>query len=409
MSLARIMFLVGLSAAAAAIGTAGCSSSESSDQGACADEPVERFKELLVVDEGVLSDARTSNAQNGPWSFRSLVENMAPEGADQGEYVRSWLTNWVTVKEVNGFPVDPNVTQEGAGRDVGMNEHVLCPWLKQTPENACDDACSKCKSQKLDMAKAPFRLLAIANRIDLRDEVADEHSGEGRFVFGLTKGPADDAASTPLAMTVVFEFALPATRTPKEWADAWHALGKFSAFDESYRASLEGVTRAFTSRGTNGTNAIAQVRTNESVLNWVWQQREFGLDGKGDLRLRPTRNTPAQQVNGTPLLRDFVTKNRDAILANRYEMPVAMRAGAADQLQYVWSIPDVDVKLRNAFAVGTCNGCHSTEKPNIDTAFHVSPFKKGVDKLSPFVNNATGGPDELTTRTAHMRKTLCGQ
>ena len=409
---ARLLLVLCVTAGAVLPSLAACSGDDVQEGEQCAPEPISRFKELSVVDEGVLTDARSSNAGDGPWSFRSLVENMAPEGTDPGEFVRTWLVDWVTVKEVNGFALDPHIPQEGVGRDVGMNKRIVCPWLKLTPENACDDTCTTCKAQKLDLAKAPFRLIAIVNRLDLRDEVAAYPSGEGRLVFGLTDGPADDPASSPLAMSVIFEFALPASTSPREWAEKWHALGKFSSFDESYRAALEGVTRSFTSRGSdplhvNG-SAIGQVRTNESVLNWIWQQREFGLDSGGNLRLRPIRNTPAEAINGTPFLRDHVVKNREAILAKKYEMPAGMRAGAADQLQYVWSIPDVDEPLRKAFAGGTCNGCHSTENPNVDTAFHVSPRLKGVEKLSPFVNDPSGsGKDDLTNRENHMRRTLC--
>ena len=407
-----LLLLLCVTAGAILPSLAACSSDDSQQGDACASEPISRFHELSVVDEGVLTDARSSNAGGGPWSFRGLVEQMAPEGADTSEFVRTWLVDWVTVKQVNGFALDPHIKQEGVGRDVGMNKRILCPWMKLTPENACDDTCSSCSAQKLDLTKAPFRLIAIVNRLDLREEVAAYPSGEGRFVFALTDGPADDPASVPLAMSVIFEFALPPTRSAKQWAETWHALGKFTSFDESYRVALESVTRSFTNRGSNPAavngSAIGQVRTNESVLNWIWQQREFGLDSGGNLRLRPIRNTPAEAINATPFLRDHVLKNREAIMTKKYEMPAGMRAGAADQLQYVWAIPDIDEPLRKAFAGGTCNGCHSTENPNVDTAFHVSPFRKGVDKLSPFVNDPAGsGKDDLTNRENHMRRTLC--
>jgi hypothetical protein len=39
---------------------------------------VDAFKELLVVHPTVINDARASNATGGPWSFRFLVEQMAP-------------------------------------------------------------------------------------------------------------------------------------------------------------------------------------------------------------------------------------------------------------------------------------------------------------------------------------------
>lgn len=374
----------------------------------CEDEPIERLKELIVVDDAVIEDARAHNGTAGPWSFRHVVENLTPEGRDPGELVRRWLDQWVTVKELNGSPVDRPSEQ----RDGEMKRLILCPWLRRTPANTCNEDCSICTGYGLDLAHAPFRLAAIVNRIDLRDEVAEAPSGEGRFVFGLTDGPADDPASRPLPMTVVVEYTLPSSRTPQAWAEAWHELGKLGAFDETYRAALEQVTRSFTTRGSNpdGINgsALGQIRTNESALNWIWQLREFGLSSDGNLRLRPIRNTPVEALNNTPALREHVLSNREAILAKKYEMPLLMRAGAADQLLYTWNVPGVDEPLRRAFASGTCNGCHSTENPNVDTAFHVSPYRRGVAKLSPFLYSTNGRPDELSARAKIVQRTLCG-
>src|SRR5690606_792741 len=110
--------------------------------------------------------------------------------------------------------------------------------------------------RRLDLSKAPFRLLAIVNRIDLRSDgggyggggviggpirAADApgamiapdamiapapmpvHAGEGRFVFGVL-----DPQGRPLPFTVIFEYELPAS-DPREvlgWARSWHALGE---------------------------------------------------------------------------------------------------------------------------------------------------------------------------------------
>jgi hypothetical protein len=391
--------------AALALSNGGCSTKAESSS--CSQERVDAFKELLVVDEGVLGDARSNNGMAGPWSFRHAVENIAPSGAPPGEFVRNWLLTWTSFKDINGFPVD----QPNEGRAGGLNVRILCPWLKRTATNACDEQCKACAAQDLDLAQAPFRLIAITNRVDLREQVASEPNGEGRLVFALTDGAADNAASPPLAMTVAFEYALPASRSPKQWAELWHALGAFSSYDEPYRAALEGVTNAFTKRGSNpsgiGGSALGQVRTNESALDWIWQQREFSLTPDGALTNRPVRNTPAQALNGSTALSEYVLANADAIRSEKYELPVALRAGSSDSLLYSWQIPGIDEATRSAFAAGTCNGCHGFERANRDTAFHVSPFHKGTGKLSPFLYDPAGGPDELKTRAESTNRALC--
>jgi hypothetical protein len=401
MRVARLLLFVALLAA--------CSRGGDDEAQSCETAPIDIFKELMVVDEDVLADPRSKNALNGVWSFRHAVEQALPEGEDAGEATRQWLIEWVSRRDFNGYALD----RPDELRDVAMFDRVLCPWYRRTAANACDESCSACTETRLDLAVAPFRLLAIMNRLDIRDEVSEHPSGEGRLVFGLTNGHGDEPRSTASAMTIIFEYRLPDSRSTKEWAETWHALGQHSSSGESYRAALEGVTNAFVKRGVspkrvNG-SALATIRTNESVLNWVWQLREFGLDKRdGLIHLQSVRNTPPQDLNGSEVLRDWVLANGDALLNNRYEMPEHLLAGSTD-VEFSWAIPGVEPRLRDAFATGTCNGCHSTERPNHHTAFHVSPFAGGMLKLSPFMfNPASNGDDEATRRVAGMRRALCG-
>lgn len=388
-----------------AAGLGACSSSNEGSAAAkpaCTDTPISSFKELVVVDEAVIDDARAKNANDGVWSFRYAMENIAPPGADMSQFIQTWLVDWTTTRTLNGYALDrPNEF-----RDEDMNKRILCPWLHRTPENACDDTCSQCTGHVLDMAKAPFRLNAIVNRTDLRDEVADEPFGEGRLVFSATDGVGDDPASKDFPLSVIFEYRLPTTRSMADWAKVWHSLGQHQAFDESFRAELETLTSSFVKRGANPAaangSALAQIRSNESLFNWIWQVREFAPDATGQLRMRPLRNTPAAQLNESPILRDFITQNADAIQKNRFEMPEAMRAGSADEVQFSWSIPGVDEPLRKAFASNTCNGCHAVENPSIDTVFHISPFRRGQARISPYLN------DQLAHRSLRLSQGLCG-
>lgn len=394
-------------AAAAAAATVACSEETAEAPAPTCAVEVDRFKELMIVEQSVVGDARSLNASDGPWSFRHAIEGIAPPGADMSKFILSWLGNWANTTELNGFKTD----LESRAED--MNDRLICPWLKETPANGCNATCTTCTGRELDLAKAPFRLAAIVNRMDLGTRPdAETPAGESRLVFGMTFGPGDDPKSTPAALSVIFEYALPDSRTPKQWADAWHHLGTHAEFDESYKAELTTVTEGFVRRnawpGRKNGSAISQMRTNEAVFNWIWQMREFRLDSLGDLRLSPLHNTPGEALNGSAALRSYMLENEDKIMKDENVLPRSMLAGSADQLRFRWSAPEVSEPLRIAFARTTCNGCHSGENPVVDIAFHISPYRTGKEKLSQFLYNA-GDPehDELGRRSKVLSARLC--
>ena len=398
----------GLVAILSASGLAACSGGGDGSTAAATPAPsVDQFKELLVVDDDVLTDSRSLNSADGAWSFRSLVENLVPPGSDAGAFVLAWLTDWADVHTLNGFSLDlPNETRDGT-----MTTRIVCPWLRRTASNTCDEDCTVCGARTLDLSVAPFRLIGIVNRLDLRDSTVSEPSGEGRITFAVTSGSGDDPTSPPMPMTVNFEYRLPASRTPKEWATAWHALGAFTETGEPYRAALQSVTDSFATRGANpsGTSgsALAQVRSNESALDWIWQQREFQLDATGSLTLAPVRNTPGESLNNTTALSQWVSSNADAIMANNFEIPIAFLGGSSDTFLFNWQLPSVDESLRHAFAAETCDGCHGGEETRtVDTGFHLSPFRTGMAKVSTFLHDPAGGNDELGNRQASYLRAL---
>jgi hypothetical protein len=400
-------FVVRLLATTIAVLAVACSQGDADVPADVCSIKVDRFKELMVVEQSVIGDARSLNAQSGPWSFRHAVEAITPADADRSKFILSWLYNWVNTTELNGFKTDLESRVED------MNSRLVCPWLRETPANGCDDTCKTCAARELDLAKAPFRLAAIVNRSELGTRPdAEAPAGESRIVFGMTFGPGDDPASKPAALAVVFEYGLPESLSPREWVEAWHHLGTHASFDEAFKTDLAQLTERFVARGASPTrkngSALSQVRTNESVFNWIWQMREFRLDSLGDLRLAPLFNTPGEALNGSAALQSFMLQNSEAILGDRSILPRSMLAGSADQLRYRWSAPDVPEPLRVAFARTTCNGCHSGENPVIDTAFHVSPYRTGTAKLSEFLYNpANPATDELGKREKLMSATLC--
>jgi hypothetical protein len=143
------------------------------------------------------------------------------------------------------------------------------------------------------------------------------------------------------------------------------------------------------------------VRSNEFPFGeGHFQLREFTLSPATG-RLTPTAldRTPDRSLNASLALSNFIASNRDAILAGTHTVPDTFegrpfRAGAVfageDQ---TWSPSNVDAATRSAFAISTCNGCHSSET---NTFFqHVSTFDTGTAALSPFLRGATV-PDPIT-------------
>jgi hypothetical protein len=404
-SLSLVGFLA-LVVAACSSGSDGSKTDTGGPNGPACTVPIQRFKELTIVDEAIATDARASNAADGAWSFRHLLENMAPPGANMSDFTMKWLQDWATRRDLNNVPLDKEP------RTDAMQSLIICPWLRRTPANNCDATCGTCSSHVLDLGQAPFRLLGIVNRMDLREKPdATGPSGEGRLAFGFTSGAGDDPASAPGPMSIIFEYRLPDALTTRQWADKWHALGAHAAFDEAYKAELQQVTDAFTARNAspervNG-NAISQVRTNESLLNWIWQLREFTLDPAGNLLLTTVKDTPAEPFNGTPGLVDLIRQNKDAVLADKFVVPAYMLGGSIDQFIFRWNLPGLDEETRNAFSRTTCNGCHG-ETATTDTAFHLSPFRRGIEKVSPFLNDPKNqAADELSKREAAASRILC--
>lgn len=97
---------------------------------------------------------------------------------------------------------------------------------------------------KLDLSKAPLRLNAIVNRIDLRDLVAG-HAGEARFVFSM------ESNGFPLQATLIMDYRLPAATAAdvQGWADSWPALGALPFPSEQYNVALQALTDKITGAG----------------------------------------------------------------------------------------------------------------------------------------------------------------
>ena len=341
-------------------------------------------RSLVISGLDVVNDSRAS--QSGPWSFaRVMTSALAVADGQAGSLAYQWLDQWRTLTSLNGFPVGP--------RSPGI---ILAEWPRRggiAPE----------LSQDLDLTKAPFRLLAIVFRPDLRSE-AKPH-GEGRFVFGATSGEQDKAN-----MTVIFEFALPSVVTANgsmTWEKAIAGLS-LEQDGQQYLQRLQQLTDLFLTP-RDGHSHLAQVRTNEQLFAQGWDLREFHLtEGSAQLEQAPLANNPDISMNsgaGSPQLLAWVDASREQILHGDFEVPANLLAGSFlvldDTFRWLAQTQELPEDVKMAFARGTCNGCHGT---HTGTRFlHVEPrIKSRASRLSPFLKG------ELPKRAQALEKQVCG-
>jgi hypothetical protein len=350
----------------------------STDVAAACTETVATGRELMIRNLGVVEDAvRTrwtgglADPKDGAWTFGRLMRNMA--GANDPElFVRSWLSRWETDRTVNGFvvPARPNIKPT-----------VISGWPKLA-------------SGQLDLKKAPMRLLAIVNRMDLRNLSAG-NAGEGRFVFGVT-----DSAGNALSFTVILEYKLPAASLTEaqEWAKQWHALGTMTPGTAAYNDALQKITDRFAGRDAAPTrpngSSIGQVRTNEIAIGSPWELREFRLNANGQLVQAAVAQSPSPSLRTSARLARWINANETALLEGRHTVPMKFedlpfRGGRAVTDFATWNPAGVNnPEARHLLAVNTCDGCHGGET---GTGFlHVSPRAKGqVAPISGFLTGTT--------------------
>jgi hypothetical protein len=364
------------------------------------------IRDVSVVDDPVRTtfDPSSRDPRNGVWSFKHLAEGIARTPRDAPAMVEAMLSTLTAPQTINGFTV--------AARPE-LQSQVLAVWPR-TADGA------------LDLSRAPLHLLAIVNRIDLRDVAAGD-AGEGRFVFAfdLTAVPG----GPPPQATIIFEYKLPASHELDvlAWAAAFHVLGRVP-FGEGYNAVLQLITERFARRGArpghpNG-SAINAVRTNEIPFgdNGLWELREFHLSAStGRLEPATVELTPDFAFNHTPALAAYITANQAQILAETHTVPELLagqpfRAGAVFNDLTTWFAPGVDNEARHHFAINTCNGCHGAQETG--TGFlHLVPRPPGTQaQRSRWLTGTvvddpvTGLPrtfDDLGRRKADLKAIVC--
>lgn len=381
---------------------------------------IDPARSLLIRHSSVVNDPiRTynpcTNTGNtaGVWTFNHLMTEMANQpatGITPATFTRRWLKHWEANQNVNFW----NVPARPA-----MLTKIINPWPKLTDGS-------------LDMARSPFKLVAIVNRLDLGKGTGpaaygSRGAGELRFVFAAVDRSAGTCTVSPFL--VIFEYGVPKTACPavKSWAQQWANLSLITLGTAAFNPALEALTQQVVVRnaapGKPNGNAINQIRTNENMLNPLWELREFRLFASGatpnHLSQHTMALTPGLARNNTADLASFINANTPAILANNYTVPLDWPVAGTNFLggnalvasppsTVFWKAPGiVNNNARHKFSFNTCDGCHGGEMAtpftHISWTGALSPFLSGpLTKTDPAVTSVSRTFNEMLMRQQHL-------
>jgi hypothetical protein len=321
---------------------------------------IDPARELFIQDATVLADARASNASDGAWSFRYLIEQMATTSPNN--YVNDFINNIVA-----------------SGRDMSR---LRLQWLTVIENSVVLP----------DITRAPFQLLAIVNGIDAHEA----GQGELRFVYGIYDVPGAPTFNPQgRTFTLMLTYALPATAAlpnRQAWAARFHALGAIP-FGADYNTALQAITDSVvrtatlpsTAENPRGSTLVALSINEEFGNPSPFQLRQLRplpdpVHGQRELIVGTVDHSPDASLNMmNGALPDFLNANAALVQAGFAVLPPAllgMQSPAATS-PILWAFPSVTSEpLRHAFAGQTCAGCHSSEVPAGAgfTIFHVIPY-----------------------------------
>jgi hypothetical protein len=282
-----------------------------------------------------------------------------------------------------------------------------------------------------DFANAPFRLLAITNRVDLvkSDDFTSppKNGGELRFVYCLTGGSATKATALPRHLTLILEYGVPARTWDdvRAWALAWHKLGKLDLAKPDYVKALADLTTRVTRRGaapnqTHG-SALLRIRTSDQAVFSAdaWRMREFQVDSSGRFFAATTAETPRDDLQLSPTLAAYIHANVGEIKAGKHHVQEGLlgsQAKLVDAGAVLWAPDGVDPEARFRFALNTCSGCHGVEarpksSPPAALQFtHIAPRPiNAAAELSPFLEDVAPIDDNTQTAYPQLREITARQ
>jgi hypothetical protein len=346
---------------------------------------------VVVADPTRTFDPCTGGGNpTGPWTFAHLMTQMANQratGINPSAFVETWLREWlVNPQTINGFNVPPRAAMQAL-----INDWQIASGGIGAP---------------LNLSRAPFRLLSINPRVDLRTTVgggggygstgsgAFLDAGEARFTFGIvlpqnfTQSQNQFIITAPLgnnclatSFSVIFEFRVPKCdcKDVRDWARQWRRLNTMVPGSVQYNRHLERLTRTFTDANRNparpNRSAIGQVRSNEISLQFPWEIREFqlGMMPWNLLLETTTADTPDDSFNNTVTFGNFVIDVRNGVAGP--SVPLIYPLGSAQNFlgahpqtpnpnTTFWNAPNLlpaHQQTRFQVSLGTCNACHARE------------------------------------------------
>ncbi len=374
---------------------------------------IDPARSLMIIHPSVIEDpTRTFNpcsdigTRMGKWTFGYLMTQMANQtqtGIDPRLFTRQWLAHWEAQQTINGFAVP--------GRSA-VRDKVIIPW----------ELASGGLGSPLDLSEAPFRLLAIVNRIDLRGNsgYTQNNAGEARFVFGVIDRTASASTCCVVSeMTVILEYGIDRSSCEqvKSWAQQWAALSSIPMPSAQFNQALENITEQFVRAGVaphkvNG-SALNQLRTNEFLPPQTgnWELREFKLTpgpedpfvANGQLKMTTVKLTPDEQFNNTATLGNYIVANQAQVCADQHIVPLQFGGGPFlggnsfvpptfwDSPAFLCP-PNPNCNVEFKFSFNTCSGCHFGET---NTSFyHIRPTPFGQPPLlSPFLSGVVNVND----------------
>ncbi len=307
----------------------------------------------------------------GAWTFGQLMKNMANTpvtGVTTKEFLREWLRQFITPDTIGSFAHGANsfnFTYANISGRFKHNSHtgfkaLIGDWIVKarqsydtsyniTPNIGNWDTEWNGTNEDSLLVYAPFKLMAIVNRLDLRGGTAYtnqiSNAGETRFIFTLidpftgyppahscigadnNNNSAQQFTSTAIdwvGMNVILEFGNPMTSNCElhDFANDWYQLSDHTLGSPAYLTALQAITDQVVLSGAGGTknknqSCINQIRTNEKIASQVeciyapgfgewnkasWQLRQFelvaGTNGDGLLHGTVLTNTPVDIADG---------------------------------------------------------------------------------------------------------------
>lgn len=319
------------------------------------DGELKKQNSLFITHLDVVEDpARTYNFvtdqgnSTGLYTFGNLMSNMANEtstGISAQDFIKSWLTPFT---EDTYQPLNSS-TPVATSRD-NVYKYLISPWISKAQGHSSDQGYTAStwetnwdNADEDQLLKyAPFKLTAIANRLDLRGNFhfnnTISNAGETRFIFTLLLLYDDDeleldAGEVPInqvhglsgelldwkGMNVIFEYLniQDDKCEVKNFAQDWLDLSDMTLGSSAYNAALEDLTELVINADANEENdngsAIGRIRTNEKILyetfpfghtsgqlSWGesnWQFRQFEIASNHLLEQVSLNNTPSLDFN----------------------------------------------------------------------------------------------------------------